>query len=228
MAVDGDLRFVSHHDCMRAVERVVARARLPVTFTQGFNPHPVMSLPVPRPVAVATDDDLVVLKLDEDLPADTLADRLNAAAPSGMVFREAQPLAAADRARPTHVSYRTDLDDPGTVAQRIDDLTDRTDWPVQRMVSTKSRRKGRVARTIDLKPMVDHLRVRGGHLEFTLVPSGDMWARPGELLGLLGLDPRTGLAGTRRRNVRYEFEQTRGVDGGLAAAGDPVTQNNGE
>jgi uncharacterized protein (DUF2344 family) len=42
--VEGDLRFLSHHDCLRAMERLAARARLPVRYTQGFNPRIKMSI----------------------------------------------------------------------------------------------------------------------------------------------------------------------------------------
>jgi radical SAM-linked protein len=44
---------------------------VPVKFTEGFNPHPKLSLPLPRPVGVASDDELLALRLfDEDgIPA---------------------------------------------------------------------------------------------------------------------------------------------------------------
>ncbi|GAF87148.1 unnamed protein product, partial [marine sediment metagenome] len=52
--VDGDLRFISHHDMLRLFARSLARAALPVRFSEGFNPHPRLSIPLPRPVGVAS------------------------------------------------------------------------------------------------------------------------------------------------------------------------------
>ena len=37
------LRFISHLDLQRFFQRAVNRTRLPIAYTQGFNPHPVMS-----------------------------------------------------------------------------------------------------------------------------------------------------------------------------------------
>ncbi|MEK7852195.1 MAG: TIGR03936 family radical SAM-associated protein, partial [Planctomycetota bacterium] len=36
----GDIRFISHHDLMKVFERAIRRANIPVSMTQGFNPHP--------------------------------------------------------------------------------------------------------------------------------------------------------------------------------------------
>ena len=37
------LRFISHLDLQRFFQRALNRTGLPVKYTQGFNPHPVMS-----------------------------------------------------------------------------------------------------------------------------------------------------------------------------------------
>ena len=62
-AIGGLLRFLSHAETMRLFERACARAGVPVKYTQGFNPHPKLSLPLPRPVGVASDDELLVLRI---------------------------------------------------------------------------------------------------------------------------------------------------------------------
>ena len=72
LSVEGDLRFLSHHDMMRAMERLVCRAKLPLKYTQGFNPRPVLSLSLPRPVGVASRAELLVVTLEEDLDEQVL------------------------------------------------------------------------------------------------------------------------------------------------------------
>ena len=42
----GDLRLVSHHDVVRAFERMLRRAELPVAHSQGFNPRPKVVFPL--------------------------------------------------------------------------------------------------------------------------------------------------------------------------------------
>ena len=58
-SVTGDLRFISHRDTVRVFQRALARAALPVAYSEGFNPHPRLSLPLPRAVGVASEAELM-------------------------------------------------------------------------------------------------------------------------------------------------------------------------
>lgn len=207
MSIDGDLRFASHHDTMRAVERLLSRARLPVAFSQGFNPRPVLSLAVPRPVGVASRDDRVVVKLSGECDPRSLLDALNRHAPSGMAFASATPI---DTASPTpqRVAYRAELHDAEArdVAQRINNLQQQDTWPIERRV--KSRRKGGRktddpprTKILDLKPRIARLELTGPCLQFETICSNAAEARPVDVLDLLGLASRETLA----RLVRVEI-----------------------
>jgi len=211
LEVEGDLRFLSHHDMMRAVERTARRARLPLRYTQGFNPHPVMSLPHPRPVGVASRDDLLVLELETDAPpppaeAGDLPARLNAAAPRGMRFLDARTLAGRGTPQPAAARYELPLEPQQLplVRRRLEELASLETWTVPRRVSARGRRGGWSTRPIDLRPLVGELRLDGQTLRMTLRPQGDLWARPGEVLALLGLDERIDLARAVRAAVEYE------------------------
>lgn len=62
-SISGNLRFLSHLEQLKMFERAAIRAQLPVVYTQGFNPHPVISLPLPRPVGVEGDDELFCFRV---------------------------------------------------------------------------------------------------------------------------------------------------------------------
>ena len=96
-AIEGDLRFLSHHDMMRTAERTARRSDLPLHYSQGYNPRPVLSLACPRPVGVASRDELLVLVLDEDVAERDLRSRLEASSPLGMRVLEARPLEGKPR-----------------------------------------------------------------------------------------------------------------------------------
>ena len=76
-------------------------------------------------------------------------------------------------------------------------------WPAERRV-IKRRGRGKTSRPIDLRPLVTEMRLDGATLHVTLAPVGDLWARPAELLELVGLDQRVDLARTVRTAVQYE------------------------
>jgi len=206
LAIESDLRFLSHRDSVRAIERAAARAKLPVKYTQGFNPHPVLSLVCPRPVGAASIADLAVLQLTEPMEAEQLLGALNGQAPRGMRFTRAKVIEAKAPPQPR----RVDCDTPvkpgrqGRLAELTDEFNRAETWPVERGGAQSAGKPGR-RRTIDLKRLVREIRLEDGSLRFSLVPEGQVWARPSEVLEAVGLDGRVDLARLVRTNVEYDL-----------------------
>lgn len=88
----GVARFISHLDLVRTFERAMRRAGLPLAFSQGFNPHPRFSFAAPLPVGVTGEQEYLDLELVEAWPADTVARRLAACLPEGLVVAGASPV----------------------------------------------------------------------------------------------------------------------------------------
>lgn len=206
MAIESDLRFLSHRDSVRAIERAAARAKLPVKYTQGFNPHPILSLVCPKPVGVASMADLAVIKLTRPMEAEQLLEVLNEQAPRGMTFTRAEVLEAKAPPQPRRVDYDSPFkpDQQERLAELTDEFNRAETRPVERGGGQSAGKPGR-KRTIDLKRLVRDLRLEDGHLRFSLVPEGQVWARPGEVLDAIGLDGRVDLATLVRTNVEYDF-----------------------
>ncbi|MEA5040037.1 MAG: TIGR03936 family radical SAM-associated protein [Clostridiaceae bacterium] len=80
----GSAAYLSHLDLMKTLQRAFVRARLPVKYSQGFNPHIEMSLPVPLSTGYRSVCDLCDLELTtEEVPVDLLP-QLNAVLPEGL------------------------------------------------------------------------------------------------------------------------------------------------
>ncbi|WP_210648771.1 TIGR03936 family radical SAM-associated protein [Nocardioides sp. SYSU D00065] len=80
----GRLRFTSHRDFSRAFERAVFRARIPMAYSSGFNPHPRISYAGAAPTGSASEAEYLELALAEVVvPADVHA-LLDAALPPGL------------------------------------------------------------------------------------------------------------------------------------------------
>ncbi|MBN2098427.1 MAG: DUF2344 domain-containing protein [Dehalococcoidia bacterium] len=54
-----DLKYISHLDLMRLWERVLRRAGIPVAYSEGFSPHPRISLAAPLPIGVTSEAELM-------------------------------------------------------------------------------------------------------------------------------------------------------------------------
>ena len=94
------MRFLSHHETVHALELAAARAAVPLRYTQGFNPHPILSLAAPRPVGVSSRDELLVMSLDAPVPPADLLAALAAQVPEGVRFLRAEPLESRGYPRP--------------------------------------------------------------------------------------------------------------------------------
>jgi radical SAM-linked protein len=206
LAIDGDLRFGSHHDMMRSCQRAAVRAGLSLHYTQGFNPHPVLSLACPRPVGVASRDDLLVLTLDEPVDCAHLMMGLQAAAAPGMTVLDARLLPPKATPQPVRSDFELplDADAVGPVTDAAATIQSQDTWPVERRTkkSPRKRRDTPGTHTIDIKPSVVELIISEAVLRFSIEHRSRGTARPVELLRLLGL-PETALATLTRTHTEY-------------------------
>jgi len=95
----GRMRFASHRDIARAVERGVRRARLPVAHSAGFSPHPKISYAGGAPTGAASEAEFLEISLTAELDPGVVRDRLDAALPEGIDVIEVADLAAAPAPR---------------------------------------------------------------------------------------------------------------------------------
>lgn len=79
-----EVKYVSHLDLMRTFNRMLMRSELPVSYTQGFNPHIILTFAQPLSVGVTSDGEYAEFQLEEYCPLTEIKDKLNAAAPEGI------------------------------------------------------------------------------------------------------------------------------------------------
>ncbi len=79
-----DMVFISHLDLVRVFERAIRRADIPVDYTQGFNPRPIMAFATALGVGVASDGEYIDIQLSEKLNANLVTERLNNVLPEGL------------------------------------------------------------------------------------------------------------------------------------------------
>jgi radical SAM-linked protein len=80
----GRLRFASHLDVARAIERAVRRAGLPVAYSAGFSPHPKLSYAGAVATCVASEAEYFEIALTMRCAPAEVAGRLDSALPPGL------------------------------------------------------------------------------------------------------------------------------------------------
>lgn len=85
----GSLVYVSHLDIARAVTRGLVKSKLPLYYTEGFNPIPKLTFASPLSVGCGGENELAQFKLTEDADDKAILERLKAAMPEGITVKEA-------------------------------------------------------------------------------------------------------------------------------------------
>ncbi|MBQ7384994.1 MAG: DUF2344 domain-containing protein [Ruminococcus sp.] len=82
---DKECRFISHLDLNRVMLRTVFRAKLPIWYTEGFNPHPFITFPLPLSLGVRGEAECMDVRfLDEDFDLSKVAEIMNPFLPDGI------------------------------------------------------------------------------------------------------------------------------------------------
>ncbi|WP_432408922.1 TIGR03936 family radical SAM-associated protein [Wukongibacter sp. M2B1] len=84
------MKFLSHLELIKLVERAFRRASVPLKFSQGFNPHPKMAFAAPLAVGVSSEGEYLTVELDEKLDVKEFVDNLNNVLPKGIKFLKAK------------------------------------------------------------------------------------------------------------------------------------------
>ncbi len=213
-AIVGDLRFLSHHDELRLIARALTRARWPLAYTQGFNPRPRMTIPLPRNVGVAAECQLALVELREPRSSTELSESLAGQLPAGCHLRRVVAWTSGGKPHPLRVTYELDLSagDAQRVRPRLAQLTARPVVTIRRDYGPR-----KPARPVDLRPYIEQLEMAGDCLRLRLRFVEQRTARPSEVITELGLAPAAHHHRLRRADVQWDTELAAAADGGPAA-----------
>lgn len=89
------LRFLSHLEVIRTLERASRRAKLPLAFTQGFSPHPRISFGPPLSVGISSQTEYADLILTTEFSLGEALRSLNQSLPAGFEVLAAKYLTAS-------------------------------------------------------------------------------------------------------------------------------------
>ena len=86
------MRFTSHLDLYRSVERMLRRAGLPLAYSQGFKPHPKINIAAALPLGFTSKEDLMDIWLKEAIPLPSILDSLRVNAPQGITINDVEEI----------------------------------------------------------------------------------------------------------------------------------------
>jgi len=137
------MRFASHRDISRAVERAVRRAGIPVAFSAGFSPHPKISYAGAAATGVASEAEYLEIGLTADRDPQQVRTALDDVLPEGLDVIEivvARTGALADRLAASRWLVRLDGVEPDVAEPAVNAFMAAGEIEVERLTKKGRRR----------------------------------------------------------------------------------------
>lgn len=183
-----DVRFISHLDLMRTISRAMRRARVPIAFSQGFNPHHLISMGSALSVGLTSTGEYMDLELTAEISVFEFLAMINPMLPKGLemvdgeiISKKVDSLMAQIDIAIYQIRLKTTLG-KGGIKERLRDFYRQE----QILVRRQSKKK---VREVDLKPLLRELEVlelAGDLILELIVQTGSKGnARPEEVIRAL-------------------------------------------
>jgi radical SAM-linked protein len=85
----GDLQFISHRDLLNVMTKVFVRAKAPLWYSKGFNPHAKLVFALPLSVGVQSECEYLDVRVERAIPPLELMEHVNAEVTDELRFLDA-------------------------------------------------------------------------------------------------------------------------------------------
>ena len=160
----GRAKYISHLDLSSVIIRAMKRTKLPIWQTEGYNPRTYVTFMLPLSLGQEGEHEAMDFRMLEDVPADEIRDRLNAALPADI--------------RVTEVTVPKDKNTDITAARyRIESSADpeklRALCEKEQINIEKRTKKG--SAIVDLKQLMTDVELDGNVLRVTFPAGTTLW-----------------------------------------------------
>ncbi len=198
-------RYMSHLDNLRLLERAIRRSRLPVAYSQGFNPGMKLSFGPPLPLGFTSESEFVDVTLETTMMTYML-DNLKSKLPDGISVEEARIVLgntaslSASLNRVVYTAPAACWGNAHVLQEGIVGILARGELPIDRPSKGETKR-------IDIRPAIHELTVSDDTVFMTLGLGDGGYARPNEVAEYLTdglLYPTGGMPFHRKSMYRME------------------------
>jgi radical SAM-linked protein len=186
-----ELKFISHLDLTRLWHRALRRAGVALAYSEGFNPHPRLSLAAPLQLGATSEAELMDIYTLGPVTSQSFTARLQSELPAGLDIMQVSMVglhlpALQAQVRFADYAVRVPAPDETELGQRVASLMalDSLPWQHQRDTGVKS---------YDLRPLIAELKIASYHdgvatLDMRLRCDAGGAGRPEQVVKALGLD----------------------------------------
>lgn len=153
---EDEMIFISHLDLQRLLQRAFRRAKINLSYSEGFNPHPKMSYGNALALGVESQGEYVDIEIEDDIEVKEFLERINEQLPDGIKFVKGQEIGPKTPSLSSIIVYgeyifNIDLEVPLSkefVKSRVLNFV-----KSKEIIITKKNKKGKKVE-VDIRPMI--------------------------------------------------------------------------
>ena len=153
---EDEMIFISHLDLQRLLQRAFRRAKINLSYSEGFNPHPKMSYGNALALGVESQGEYVDIEIEDDIEVKEFLERINEQLPDGIKFVKGQEIDPKTPSLSSIIVYgeyifNIDLEVPLSkefVKSRVLNFV-----KSKEIIVTKKNKKGKKVE-VDIRPMI--------------------------------------------------------------------------
>ncbi len=187
-----EIKYISHLDLLRLWQRALNRAEIPLAYSEGFNPHPRMSLAAPLALGVTAEAELMDIFLAKWVSPHSFTAAMGRQLPPGIKIEQVFNIALTLPSLQSQVrfaEYSVGLETEkgrDEIESAINALLDKESIPWQHQRDTGTRH-------YDLRALIEDLwladwRQGYGHIMMRLHCDSNGSGRPEQVAAALGLE----------------------------------------
>lgn len=197
------MRFTSNLDLLRTWERIFRRAKLPIAYSQGFNPRPKFNLASPLPLGFTSEAEVLDVWFEHDLDAEEISQKLEKTLPPGIQLKKVTPI---DKNAPKLQKLVIAAEYVITLKHNEPFLENR----INHLLTQESIIMVRRGKEYNLRPLIRNINLNENaqanltEIIVTLKSQDNATGRPDEVLKALDIDPLT--AQIHRKRLIFKSE----------------------
>lgn len=172
-----EMKYISHLDLLRFMDRILRKSGIPVKYSQGFHPRPKISLG--NPISLGTDafNEAMDIELREDMTNEELFKRLNNKCVIGFEFTKVMDIDGKASIAEEYKEMKFEIQGHGSSLEKIENLLGQDE-----IILTKEK-KGKIE-SKDLKPRIKNYEIDKEKNKITMILEN---MSPNSLLNICGV-----------------------------------------
>ncbi len=183
------MRYTGHLDLILTWERTFRRAGLPLSYSEGFNPRPVINLASPLPLGFVSSAEIGDFWLSETIPQPEVIKSLDRSLPPGLIINDIREISQL------HGHKLPGLVDRSEYSVTLPEIYPDLYKKITALLQTAQEIRTRKGKEYDLRPLIHNISLSKTEEDFpqtlkiSLFTKPNATGRPDEVLLALGIPP---------------------------------------